>query len=118
MSLTEREVDWRYRIAAEKKWRPLHESKITDLRDIYQPVGFGSDPNQLLVFKPFEGRLALWSEDLANDRATQVVFSHPEVDVGGTLHLGKYKRMVAVGYSTDRNHLHFFDAQVEKISSW
>jgi dipeptidyl aminopeptidase/acylaminoacyl peptidase len=60
--------------------------------------------------------MALWSEDLANDRKGNLVFSHPEVDVGGSYQLGKFRRMVAVGYSTDRNHLHYFDDTIEQIS--
>jgi dipeptidyl aminopeptidase/acylaminoacyl peptidase len=112
---TEYSIRWRYRHAGESEWRLLHESKATDLDDYY-PVGFGDDPNALLVIKPFESRLALWLEDLGDERTSRVVFSHPDVDVGGAIFIGRFRRMVAVGYSTDRSHLHFFDADVEQIS--
>jgi dipeptidyl aminopeptidase/acylaminoacyl peptidase len=100
---------WRYRRSGESVWRDLHEWKRTDIRHVYDPVGFGDDPDRLLVFKPYDGRVALWSVDLKGEKEDEVIFSHPEVDLGGVLTIGKFERIVAVGYSTDRTHLHFFD---------
>jgi len=114
--MNERDRRWKYRQSGKKKWRKLHKAKHSDLDDEFHPVGFGSDLDQLLVVKPHEGRLALWAVDLKGEKEDEVVFSHPEVDVGGTLILGKYKRMVAIEYSTDRPHLYFFDEIVKKIS--
>lgn len=113
---TEEKNRWSYRRPGEAKWRTLHESKVTDPGEPYQPVGFGLDPNRLFVIKPYEGRLALWAEDLGEERNAELVFAHPEVDVDGPLLLGKFKRMAAIGYSTDKPHLHFFDEEIEKIS--
>ncbi len=108
-------IRWKYRRSGERKWRKLHKAKVSDLDDYY-PVGFGADPDQLLVLKPHEGRLALWSEDLKREKDDKIVFSHPVVDVDGVSILGKFRRIVAIGYSTDQSHWHFFDASVEKIS--
>jgi dipeptidyl aminopeptidase/acylaminoacyl peptidase len=107
---------WKYRRSGERKWRELHKAELSDLDDKYHPVGFGGDPDRLLVVKPHEKRLALWSVDLKGDKEDEVIFSHPEVDVGRTLVLGKFKRIVAIEYSTDRPHLHFFDEAVGKVS--
>jgi len=114
--MSEHHIRWKYRRSGERKWRKLHKAKMSDLDDHYYPVGFGGDPDGLLVIKPHEGRLALWSEDLKGKRDDEVVFSHPEADVGDILALGKFERTVAIEYSTDRPHLHFFDEVVEKIS--
>ena len=111
-----RDYRWQYRRSGEKKWHVLREWDHEDIDVSYQPVGFGNDPDLLLVLKPHEGRIALWSEDLAADRSSKLVFARSDVDVGGSLRLGKYHRMVAVGYSTDRNHLHYFDERVEEIT--
>ncbi len=110
------QIRWHYRLSGESKWRRLHKSKMTDLDDDYYPIGFGEDPDRLLVLKPHEGRLALWSEDLKGEQDDEVVFSHSEVDVDSPEFLGKFRRIVAIGYSTDRPHLHFFDQAVERIS--
>jgi dipeptidyl aminopeptidase/acylaminoacyl peptidase len=82
----------------------------------FWPVGFGLDPNRLFVIKPHEGRLALWAEDLGAERKSELVFAHPEVDVGEALFLGKFRRMAAIAYHTDMPHLHFFDEEIERIS--
>jgi dipeptidyl aminopeptidase/acylaminoacyl peptidase len=89
---------------------------MTDLDDDFLPIGFGEDPNRLLVIKSHEGRLALWAMDLTGEKGEEVVFSHPEVDVSGVDILGKFRRIVAIGYSTDGPHLHFFDEAVEEVS--
>jgi dipeptidyl aminopeptidase/acylaminoacyl peptidase len=114
--MSEDQIRWKYRRSGERKWRVLHKSKMTDMDDDYHPIGFGEDPDRLLVLKPHDGRLALWSEDLKGEKEDEVVFSHPEVDVDDPEFLGKFKRIVAIGYSTDRWHLHFFDEAVEEIS--
>ena len=106
---------WYFRAANDDKWRPLREAKTTEVDDTYSPVGFGDDRNKLLVFKPHQGRLALWSEDLANNRKSELVYAHPEVDLDGLVSLGKYRRLVAVSYQTDKPHLHFFDQRIQAV---
>ena len=106
---------WYFRAANDDKWRPLREAKTTEVDDTYSPVGFGDDRNKLLVFKPHQGRLALWSEDLANNRKSELVYAHPEVDLDGLVSLGKYGRLVAVSYQTDKPHLHFFDQRIQAV---
>jgi dipeptidyl aminopeptidase/acylaminoacyl peptidase len=108
------EIRWYFRLPNERKWRILDEHEIDD-HDFY-PIGLGDSPDQVLVLKPNEGRLALWSVDLTGEKDDEIVFSHPEVDVDGPEYLGKFSRIVAIGYSTDRPHLHFFDDTVKKIS--
>ena len=114
--VSEDKLRWHYRPAGEGRWALLHESKLSDLDDDYLPVGFGTDPNRVLVIKPHEGRLALWSLDPTGESGDELVFSHPEVDVGDPEFIGKFNRMVAIGYSTDAPHLHFFDAAIEAIA--
>jgi len=111
-----RHVRWHFRRSGKSKWHRLHESKWSDLEDVYEPIGFGLDPDQLFIIKPHEGRLALWAKDLTGKKADEVVFSHPQVDVGDHKVLGKFKRIVAVGYSTDKPHLYFIDEVIQKVS--
>jgi dipeptidyl aminopeptidase/acylaminoacyl peptidase len=115
MRFTDREIGSQYRVSGEREWHDLYKSKLENFDD-YSPIGFGANPNSLFVIKPLEGRLALFEIDLANELAERLVFSHPSVDVGGAEFLGKFRRMVAVGYSTDMPHLHFFDPAVEQIT--
>jgi len=109
-------VRWHFRRSGKNKWHRLHERKRSDLDDHYYPIGFGTDVDRLLVLKPHEGRLALWAVDLTEEKEDEIVFSHPVVDVDNPEVLGKFRRIVAIGYSTDRPYLHFFDEVVEEIS--
>ncbi len=107
---------WRYRRSGESKWRELDEWKRTDAHHVYDPIGFGEDPDQLLVLKPQDGRVALWSVDLKGEKEDELIFSHPEVDIEDVLKIGKFGRTAAVGYSTDRPHLHFFDRAAAEVT--
>lgn len=106
---------WRYRLADEDKWRLLREWDVEEINVDYYPVGFAADRNTLMVVKRHEGRLALWAEDLTGQRSDQLIFSHDAVDVGFPFSLGKYDRIVAIAYSTDRSHFYFFDQELERI---
>jgi dipeptidyl aminopeptidase/acylaminoacyl peptidase len=114
--INSRQIRWRYRPSGKNNWRRLHTRKWSDLENEYYPLGFGEDADRLFVLKPHEGRLALWAVDLKQEKDDEVVFSHPLVDVDNPVTLGKFRRIVAIGYSTDKPHLHFFDETVEKIS--
>ncbi|HUO68675.1 MAG TPA: S9 family peptidase [Gammaproteobacteria bacterium] len=96
-------------------WKPLHETKFTDLEDGFTPVGFGENRNELLYFDSNEGRTALYAIDLEHDRQKRLVYSNPTYDVERAIGLGKFQRLVAVTYSDARTHLHFFDARIEKL---
>jgi len=111
---SEDELKWRYTLAGEDDWHDLFEADITD-DSKYLPVGFGEDLNTLLVMKNYEGRSALWAEDLTGQEEPRVLFSHPRVDVNGVKALGKYRRLVGAEYITDVGHLHFFDDSVQRI---
>ena len=60
MKMDERETEWQGRASGSKKWEPLHEQKLTDLSQYYEPLGFGERTDELLVSKLHEGRAALW----------------------------------------------------------
>ena len=109
-------VKWYFRRADSDKWEILHQYGVADQDADYYPVGFGEDPDDLLVYKALDGRLALMSEDLRKRRPDEVVFAHDNVDTGNSLTIGKYNRLVAVGYHTDMPHLHFFDTEIERLS--
>jgi dipeptidyl aminopeptidase/acylaminoacyl peptidase len=99
----------------DRDWEILHESKADDLNDKFVPYGFADNPDELLYFDMHEGRRALFSMDLAHDRATRVVFAHDRVDVAGVQSLGKYGRVVAAVYVDDRYRHNFFDKDIQKI---
>ena len=113
---TENVSKWYVRKTKDASWSVLHESMMTDLDDDFSPVGFGDDENELLYFDSHDGRRALWSRNLASDEEPHLVFAHNDVDVGHLLTLGKFRRLVAVAYATDRVRWHFFDKTIAEIN--
>ena len=112
-----REFKFEARAEGTRNWHLIHEQKLSDLHQRYEPISFGEEPNDLFVRKPHEGRQALWLEDLSGERAPRLIFSHPDVDVSRFLEMrtGRDRRLVAVGYVTDRPHYHFFDKKLARV---
>ena len=98
-----------------KVWKPLHDTKLADLEDGFSPLGFADNRNELLYLDSKDGRTALYALDLEHNRQTRVVYSNPTYDVDNVIGLGKFRRLVAAGYSDARTHLHFFDERIEKL---
>lgn len=96
-------------------WSALHEARVDDLTDGFSPIGFGEKRNEVLYFDEHQGRTALFALDLEQERKSRLVFAHPAVDVASVHTLGKFRRLVAVSYITDRPHLEFFDQRIADI---
>ncbi|MFO7569872.1 MAG: alpha/beta fold hydrolase [Smithellaceae bacterium] len=99
----------------DRDWDILHEVKGNNISDRFSPFGFAENSDELLFFDLHQGRRALFSMDLANNREKRVVFAHDRVDVMGMKTLGKYDRVVAATYIDDRPRHYFFDKDIQKI---
>lgn len=106
---------WHVRNTKDSSWRILHEARMVDLDDSFSPIGFGEGENDLYFLQDSNGLNALWEQDLATGEEPHIVFSADSVDVSHLLVLGKFRRLVAVGYVTDRPRLHFFDKTIANI---
>ena len=96
-------------------WRTLEEFKRFD-RTRFDPLAFGARPNELLVFAPYEGRTAVWQIDLdAPANGLTLLFSNPEVDVGGILEWPLDRHVAGFVYETDRPHTHYIDPRAAAI---
>lgn len=114
--MSDRAYKWQYRQPGARTWNLLHTTKPSDLLDdAFSPAGFGEDPTKLLAWDTHEGRTALWSVDLANDLKRELVYAHPKADLSGLSYLGRYRRLVGVGYSTEKPQIEYFDQRVREI---
>lgn len=96
-------------------WRTLEEFKRFD-RTRFDPLAFGARPNELLVFAPYQGRTAVWQIDLGGAaKGLELVFSRPDVDVGGILEWPLDRHVAGFVYETDRPHTHFIDPHAASI---
>ncbi len=96
-------------------WRTLEEFRRFD-RKRFDPLAFAAQPNELLVFAPWAGRTAVWQIDLeAQSSAMQLVFSVPDVDVGGILEWPLDRHVAGFVYETDRPHTWFTDPHAAAV---
>jgi dipeptidyl aminopeptidase/acylaminoacyl peptidase len=103
------------RTGADAPWRTLEEFKRFD-RSRFDPLAFGQRPNELLVFAPYQGRTAVWQIDVdAPGNGLSLLFSHPDVDVGGILEWPLDRHVAGFVYETDRPHTHFIDPRAAAI---
>jgi len=96
-------------------WKLLHDAQATNLGDVYTPVGFGENPDELFYLDLHDGRTALFSMDLDHGQASHLVFAHDSVDVSGVRTIGKYDRVIAAIYIDNKIHQYFFDKDIKKI---
>jgi len=96
-------------------WHTLEEFKRFD-RSRFDPLAFGTRPNDLLVFAPYQAHTAVWQIDLdAPARGLELVFARPDVDVGGILEWPLDRHVAGFVYETDRPYTHFIDPHATSI---
>jgi dipeptidyl aminopeptidase/acylaminoacyl peptidase len=111
------ELNYFYRTQQLKDWRPAGVGNLDGYTDLAYD-GFDATGRNLLAFKPKDGRLALFAVDASGGNAADtLIFAHPEVDVDGVLRIGKFRRPVAVGYTVEASRLHYFDADLARLSA-
>ncbi|HYL03016.1 MAG TPA: S9 family peptidase [Steroidobacteraceae bacterium] len=104
------------RSGPDSPWHTLEEFKrFTHER--FDPLAIGPDPDQLFVFAPYEGRTAVWQMDLGRSGDLKLLYSRPDVDVGGLLEWPTDRHVVGFVYETDRPHTHFIDPRAEAVDA-
>jgi dipeptidyl aminopeptidase/acylaminoacyl peptidase len=96
-------------------WSLLHKKDYTDTEDEFTPIGFDERGNELLILDGYEGRLALFAIDFANNRSRRLIYAHDSFDLSAVQSLGKYDRFVAATYIDDRPRYEFLDERIEKL---
>jgi dipeptidyl aminopeptidase/acylaminoacyl peptidase len=102
------------RSGPDSPWRTLEEFKRFD-HGRFDPLAIGPQPDQLFVLAPYEGRTAVWRMDLEGGANRDLLFSRPDVDVGGLLEWPTDRHVVGFVYETDRPHTHFIDPRAQAI---
>lgn len=96
------------------EWRPLAKIPAFAEGEYLEPIGIAHRKNTAYAVGQFEGRQALWTMDLADEREPEVLFSHPLVDVGEPL-LTADRRLLGVRYDLDRPFVYYNDEAVRAI---
>ena len=88
----------------------FHELITTNFKETFVPLMFDYD-NKLMYVESNLSRdkSALYTFNPDSNKILDLVFEHPEVDLGGILSSKKRKIITGVTYTTDKGHYYFFD---------
>jgi dipeptidyl aminopeptidase/acylaminoacyl peptidase len=103
-----------YRTASSRDWQPLGTYDFLDRTGFY-PLAVDPDLNVVFGLKKKDGREALYKIALDGSLHDELVFERPDVDVSGIVDIGRRQRPIGVTYVTDRTHVEYFDADIEKM---
>ncbi len=103
-----------YRDATGSGWHSLSVYNI-ETREGFRPVAVDPVENVAYGYQKLDGRVALYKVALNESLTSQLVYSRPDVDVGGLIRVGRKQRIVGVSYATDRRHTGYFDPALSKL---
>ncbi|MFO1426435.1 MAG: S9 family peptidase [Steroidobacteraceae bacterium] len=111
---TSGEAQYVARDTADSHWRVLLKFDRFDQAAIHV-LGFGDEPDALIVSETHGGRRAIWEMDLRDNREKHLLFSHPEVDAGGIYQWPGSNSVVGFFYATERPQLKLVDARAAAV---
>lgn len=105
-------------------YRPQGKSGWSDLsvydmrnRSGFYPAAVDAEKNIVYGYERVDGRRALVSVALDPGLEKKIVFTHPRVDVGGLVTIGRDRRVVGVGYTEEHGEVAYFDEKVKALSA-
>ena len=98
-----------YRTKESRDWKPLSAfNSLTN--EGFLPIAVDPDLEVAYGFKTGSGgRWALYSMALNGSKTETLVFAHPQVDVDGTVRIGRANRVVGATYATEKREAVYFD---------
>lgn len=108
------ETNYFARLEGEDSWRKLLAARPRDGRNPVRPFAIGADPKTAYAYGLHEGRDALWSIDLNDQREPQLLFKHPLVDVGEPI-LRSDRRLLGVRYDVERPYVWYADPRHREL---
>ncbi|MEM8694487.1 MAG: S9 family peptidase [Pseudomonadota bacterium] len=103
-----------YRLADSDEWHDFGTYDALE-RTGFRPLAVDRDLNAVYGLERLNGRDALYRITLDGSLGRELVYAHPEVDVGGLVRLGRQRRVIGVGYSEDDNVVEYFDAEYQTL---
>ncbi|MGA9581575.1 MAG: S9 family peptidase [Allosphingosinicella sp.] len=108
-------LDYYYRTKTSRDWKSL-SSYYSNRDEGFYPVAVDPDLDVAYGYKKdSSGRSALYSVALDGSKRETLVFAHPQVDVDGTVRIGRRGRVVGVTYATEKREAAYFDQDLAAL---
>lgn len=107
-------IRWYTRRSSELDWELFRETQIGDVDGRYFPVGFGNNRDELYYVEERDDLDSLRVMNTA-DGTERLEFEHPRIEVAVRRYVGKYRRLVGVGFTDELTRLHIVDDDVRSI---
>lgn len=107
-------VHYFYRKPGEREWATL---SVVKEGGGFNPYAVDSKLNVAYGFDEQDGRSALFKVTLDGTGKKELVFARPDVDVDELISIGRHRRVVGVGYATEKRHTFFFDPELAKLQT-
>ncbi len=104
-----------YRLAGDRTWKPF--SGLDETKPELNPAVVDSAQNVVFAFGQHEGRQAIFKVSLDGSLSSELVLSHPKVDVDKLLTLGRTGRVIGAELVTDKRETIIFDAGYKALLS-
>jgi dipeptidyl aminopeptidase/acylaminoacyl peptidase len=82
----------------------------------FLPVAVDPAENAAYGFEKLDGRFALYKVKLEPGLAKTLVYARPDVDVDNLLTIGRQKKVVGLGFATQKRQAVYFDPELSKLS--
>ena len=119
MAIPERTTDqqltgrtkYQYRAAGSRDWQLLQDYQSDD----FVPLAIDGSIDSLYALKKLDGRLALYRIKLASGLHSELIASHPRVDIDDVIRLGDGQKVVGYSFIDDRRQTVYFDPELKKL---
>lgn len=112
------QTSYYYRKKGSSSWERLSSFGVDTDEGVrgFSPAAIDGKNNRAIGYANVDGRTALIAVSLDGNFTKEMLFSHPEVDVGSLVRFGQDGRIVGVRYATDKTRIAYFDPEIKKLS--
>ena len=104
-----------YRTKTSSEWKPLGIADLSATSTL-NVEGFDETGDALYIYKPTNGRQALYKFLTDGSAREELIFAREDTDIDGIYRIGKFDRPIGVSYSTDYNHVSYFDPAIKALT--
>jgi dipeptidyl aminopeptidase/acylaminoacyl peptidase len=106
---------YQYRAATDRAWKTFSRTKIGT--NEFTPIAVDGTRNLAYAVRSLDGRDALYSVALDGSFKSELLVSHPEVDVDEVVTIGRSGRVIGARYTTDKTQVEYFDPEYKKLAA-